>query len=77
MVIVDEAYFEFSKGLNPAFPDSTKFAMNNVITLRTFSKAYGIAGHRLGYAIAPEYIVNTLYKVRLTFEPSGRSLKVV
>jgi len=73
LVIVDEAYFEFSKGLNQAFPDSSKFGRKNVITLRTFSKAYGIAGHRLGFAIAPEEIIDALYKVRLTFEPSNIS----
>ncbi|MDA0194804.1 MAG: histidinol-phosphate transaminase [Bacteroidetes bacterium] len=73
LVIVDEAYFEFSKHLNPAFPDSSKLKMDNVITIRTFSKAYGIAGNRLGFAIASEKIINTLYKVRLTFEPSNLS----
>ncbi|MEQ9424949.1 MAG: histidinol-phosphate transaminase [Cyclobacteriaceae bacterium] len=71
LVIVDEAYFEFSSFLNDDYPDSTKFDRDNVITVRTLSKAYGIAGIRLGYAIAPKELIESLYKVRLTFEPSN------
>lgn len=71
LVIVDEAYFEFSQDLSEEFPDSTKLGFSNVLSLRTFSKAYGIAGIRLGYAIASEEIITTLYKARLTFEPGN------
>lgn len=71
LVIVDEAYFEFSHDLSEEYPDSTTLGFDNVVSLRTFSKAYGIAGIRLGYAIASEEIISTLYKVRLTFEPSN------
>lgn len=41
-----------------------------MITLRTFSKAYGLAGIRLGFGIAHPDIIRTLYKVALPFEPS-------
>ena len=71
LVIMDEAYYEFSHDLSNDYPDSTILGFDNVISLRTFSKAYGIAGIRLGYGIASEEIISTLYKVRLTFEPSN------
>jgi histidinol-phosphate aminotransferase len=71
LVIVDEAYFEFSKGANSDFPDSTTMSYKNVITLRTFSKSYGIAGIRIGYGIAEPELIDPLVKVKLTFEPSN------
>lgn len=71
LVIVDEAYFEFSHDLSDDYPDSTKLGFPNVFSLRTFSKSYGIAGIRLGYGIASKEIISTLYKARLTFEPSN------
>lgn len=71
LVIADEAYFEYSVVLSDEFADSTKFDYPNLITLRTFSKAYGIAGVRVGYAIGDEKIISTLLKVKLTFEPSN------
>jgi histidinol-phosphate aminotransferase len=70
LVIVDEAYFEFSKSLDPEFPDSMEFEFPNVLTLRTFSKAYGIAGVRLGYGVGHPKVMEAMYKARLTFEPS-------
>ncbi|MBX2844208.1 MAG: histidinol-phosphate transaminase [Flammeovirgaceae bacterium] len=70
LIIVDEAYSEFANSLTDDFPDSTKYNFPNLITLRTFSKAYGLAGVRLGYGIAHEEIVSTLLKVKLTFDPS-------
>ena len=71
LVIVDEAYFEFSQDLSDDFPDCTTLGFPNVLSLRTFSKVYGIAGVRLGYAIASREIIDTLYKARLTFEPGN------
>lgn len=70
LIIVDEAYSEFANSLTDDFPDSTQYNLPNLITLRTFSKAYGLAGVRLGYGIAHEEIVATLLKVKLTFDPS-------
>ena len=70
LVIIDEAYFEYSKDLMQDYPDTSRWKMNNVITLRTFSKAYGLAGVRLGYAIGEENVIESLNKVRMTFEPS-------
>ncbi len=69
LVILDEAYFEFARHLDD-YPDSMHYRYDNVITLRTFSKAYGLAGLRVGYGFAHEEIIKNLSKVRLPFEPS-------
>ena len=71
LVIVDEAYFEFSqKLLGDAYPDSMNYEAENVITLRTFSKIYGLAGLRIGYAFSHSSIIATLMKVKLSFDPN-------
>lgn len=70
LVVIDEAYFEFAGALEPDYPDCTRLNYENVIVLRTFSKAYGLAGLRLGYAIGPEYLIQALSKVKLTFDPN-------
>lgn len=69
LVILDEAYFEFVSD-QPDFPDSMQYRLDNVITLRTFSKAYGLAGFRIGYGFAHEDLIHNLMKVKLPFEPS-------
>jgi histidinol-phosphate aminotransferase len=46
------------------------YRYDNVITLRTFSKAYGLAGARIGYGFAHEELIRNLLKVKLPFEPS-------
>ena len=71
LVIVDEAYFEFSEALSQDFPDSLKMDYPNMLTLRTFSKAYGIAGVRLGYGVGHEKIIEAMMKAKLTFEPTA------
>ncbi len=70
LIILDEAYFEYAAG-NPRYPDSMHYRYDNVITLRTFSKAYGLAGARIGYGFAHEELIANLLKVKLPFEPSG------
>jgi len=70
LVVIDEAYFEFANKISDEYPDCTKLHYPNVIVLRTFSKAYGLAGLRLGYAIGPEYLIQALTKVKLTFDPN-------
>ena len=72
LVMLDEAYYEFVCD-NPVYPDSMNYRFDNVITLRTFSKAYGLAGIRLGYGFAEEYLVKSLLKVRLPFEPGKQA----
>jgi histidinol-phosphate aminotransferase len=69
LIILDEAYFEYAKD-NPKYPDSMHYRYDNVITLRTFSKIYGLAGLRIGYGFAHEVLIRNLLKVKLPFEPS-------
>ncbi|HET9320465.1 MAG TPA: histidinol-phosphate transaminase [Bryobacteraceae bacterium] len=69
LIILDEAYFEYAKD-NPRYPDSMHYRYDNVITLRTFSKVYGLAGVRIGYGFAHEQLIANLLKVKLPFEPS-------
>ena len=69
LIILDEAYFEYAQD-NPRYPDSMHYRYDNVITLRTYSKIYGLAGLRIGYGFAHEELITNLLKVKLPFEPS-------
>ncbi|MEX0945018.1 MAG: histidinol-phosphate transaminase [Balneolaceae bacterium] len=68
-LIADEAYHEYAVH-NPDYPKAMDYRRDNVIILRTFSKAYGLAGFRIGYAIAHERAISEMSKVKLTFEPT-------
>lgn len=68
-LIMDEAYAEYAEDVED-FPQAIVNRKKNIIVLRTFSKAYGLAGFRVGYAIADKDIVEQLLKVKLTFEPT-------
>ncbi len=72
LIILDEAYFEYAVD-SPGYPDSMNYRFDNVITLRTFSKAYGLAAARVGYGFAHEDLISMLLKVKLSFEPSTAS----
>jgi len=64
LVLLDEAYAEFApRGVVP--PDN--FTRPNLIRLRTFSKAYGLAGFRVGYALGSERIIKGFDKIRNHF----------
>lgn len=67
LVVVDEAYVHFN--VDPQAARGIDFfrAYPNVVVLHTFSKAYGLAGLRIGYAIAPEYISAALRAVAIPF----------
>jgi len=69
LIILDEAYFEYASKQHD-YPDSMKYRYDNIITLRTFSKVYGLAGLRIGYGFAHNKLINNLMKVKLPFEPS-------
>jgi len=69
LVILDEAYFEYAN-FHEDYPDSMQYRLDNVITLRTFSKCFGLAGLRVGYGFAHHNLINNLMKVKLPFEPS-------
>ncbi|MGR3486326.1 MAG: pyridoxal phosphate-dependent aminotransferase [Paracoccaceae bacterium] len=63
LLILDEAYAEFAPGPLPRIdPDDTR-----VIRLRTFSKAHGLAGARVGYAIGPAPLLSAFDRVRNHF----------
>ena len=70
LIILDEAYFEYAKDIG-RYPDSLHYRHDNVITLRTFSKVYGLAGVRIGYGFAHEELIRNLLKVKLPFEPGA------
>ncbi len=67
LVVMDEAYYEYIT--DPDFPDSFRIfrQKKNILILRTFSKIYGLAGARLGYAIANKNIIANLMKLRISF----------
>ena len=67
LVVVDEAYVEFVRMHDPVDGLATVRAHANVVSTRTFSKAYGLAGFRVGYAIGPVEIAGALRAVSLPF----------
>jgi histidinol-phosphate aminotransferase len=69
LVILDEAYAVYAASY-PEYPDGMKYDYENLIVTRTFSKSYGLAGLRIGFAVAPEYLIREMYKVKLPFEPN-------
>jgi len=71
LVVVDEAYVEFVRMDDAVDGLSTYRARDNVILTRTFSKAYGLAGFRVGYAVAPEPIAAALRAMVLPFGVSS------
>ena len=73
LVVLDEAYVEYIRG--DLVPDSFGLvrAHSNVVVLRTFSKAYGLAGLRIGYAVADPDIVTALSKVYVPFTATSVS----
>jgi histidinol-phosphate aminotransferase len=71
LVVVDQAYFEYVE--RPDYPDAVAEylkAGRNVVVLRTFSKIYGLAGLRVGYAVGPHGVCAAMAKVRRPFDLS-------
>ncbi|MGA8257923.1 MAG: histidinol-phosphate transaminase [Nocardioides sp.] len=71
VVVVDEAYLEFIRMDDAVDGLATYRANPNVVLFRTFSKAYGLAGFRVGYAVAQEPIAAPLRAVSLPFGVSS------
>jgi histidinol-phosphate aminotransferase len=71
LVVVDEAYVEFVRMSDAVDGVATVRGHDNVVSTRTFSKAYGLAGFRVGYAIAPQPIATALRAVSLPFGVSN------
>jgi len=75
LVIADDAYAEFVT--DPEYPDTIACRGDGsvpVVSLRTFSKLYGLAGLRVGYAVAPAGIVDALGRVRQPFNVNALAL---
>jgi histidinol-phosphate aminotransferase len=68
---VDEAYFEYVSA--PAYPDTTRWLERypNLVVTRTFSKAFGLAGLRIGYALSSPELADLLNRVRQPFNTSS------
>lgn len=71
LVVLDEAYIEFNSDPTAAAGLATYRDRPNLAVLRTFSKAYGLAGLRVGYAIAQPPVIEALTKTALPFGVSG------
>ncbi len=67
LIILDEAYFEFVRDESIFNSLEKPLFDNRIVTLRTFSKAYGLAGFRLGYGIMDKQIADVLHKIRPPF----------
>jgi histidinol-phosphate aminotransferase len=70
VILVDEAYFPFSDVTALGLID----AFSNLVVTRTFAKAWGLAGLRIGYAAAHPEMTAILHKVRPMYEVNGFAL---
>ena len=75
LVVIDEAYNEFNSG-DETFEDSAKWLseFDNLVVSRTFSKAYGLAGLRVGYMVANKDITSIMNRLRAPFNVSTVAL---
>lgn len=71
LVALDEAYFEYNTATNGPIGTEVMTRYPNVVGLRTFSKAYGLAGARVGYAFGPRNVIEALNKVAVPFSVSS------
>ncbi len=71
VVVVDEAYREFVRSEDPVDAVERYGDRPNVVVMRTFAKAYGLAGFRVGYAVAPEPIAAAVRACALPFGVSS------
>jgi histidinol-phosphate aminotransferase len=69
VTVIDQAYFEYVD--DPEYPDAVEEyvkAGRRALVLRTFSKIYGLAGLRVGYAVGPADLMTGIAKVRRAFD---------
>lgn len=71
LVALDEAYFEYNRAADSPIATEVIARYPNVVVLRTFSKAYGLAGARVGYAFGPQAVIEALNKVAVPFSVSS------
>lgn len=72
LLVLDGAYAEFVEGYDGG--RALVEAREDVVMTRTFSKAYGLGGLRVGYGYAPRHVVDTLNRIRGPFNLSGVAL---
>jgi histidinol-phosphate aminotransferase len=75
IVVADDAYAEFVD--DPEYPDTVRERGDGtvpVLTLRTFSKLYGLAGLRVGWAVAPAPLVEAIGRIRQPFNVNALAL---
>ena len=70
LVALDEAYFEYTGGLGLQNGVEWLDEFPNLVVFRTFSKAYGLAGVRVGYALSHPSVADMLNRVRQAFNVS-------
>jgi histidinol-phosphate aminotransferase len=71
LAVVDQAYFEYVE--RPDYPDAVERYLDAgraAVVLRTFSKIYGLAGLRVGYAVGPQDVIAAMVKFRRPFDVS-------
>lgn len=68
LIVLDEAYKEF---VGPEIPDGLTLRQDNVMVLRTFSKAYGLAGLRVGYAVGHPDVIAAIRALQVPFSISS------
>jgi histidinol-phosphate aminotransferase len=71
LCVIDLAYWEYVQGATESSLVALMQRFPNVVLLRTFSKAYGLAGLRIGFAVAAEDKINWLGRVRIPFNTSS------
>ncbi|SLM30836.1 Histidinol-phosphate aminotransferase [Desulfamplus magnetovallimortis] len=67
LVIVDEAYIEFARDENIYNSLENPLDDQRIVSLRTFSKAYGLAGFRVGYGVMDAFVAGVIHRIRQPF----------
>ncbi|MCH8930490.1 MAG: histidinol-phosphate transaminase [Proteobacteria bacterium] len=75
LVVVDEAYFDYLEEQD--YPDTSRWLDDfpNLVVTRTFSKAYGLAGLRIGYSLSHPDVANVLNRIRQPFNVNALALE--
>ena len=76
LLIIDEAYIEYVNDNDYSSFISLVEDNNNIVVTRTFSKAYGLAGLRVGWAYCPNEVISVLSRLRIPFSVNSTAQKV-
>jgi histidinol-phosphate aminotransferase len=76
LVVIDEAYFEYAQDLFNGYNSASEWLREfpNLIVTRTFSKAYGLAGLRIGYGVSSAEVSDYLNRVRQPFNVNSMAM---